>query len=75
MKEESPKRECVSGDGRRDGRFARFVGLGDHVANLAEQLLADHVVADFDRAGDALGVRPAMALDDDAVKARGRPRR
>ena len=41
----------------------------DHVADLAEQFLAHHVVADLDRAGEALGVRPAMTLDDDAVKA------
>ena len=50
-------------DSRRRGRGGgrpRFVGLPDHLADFSEQFLTDHVVADLDRAGEALGVRPAM---------------
>ena len=36
---------------------------------LPSKFLTHHVVADLDRAGETFGVRAAMALDDDAVKA------
>ena len=50
------------------GRGAEAVGVANHFANLAEQFLTHHVIAQFHGAGVALGVRAAMGLDDDAVK-------
>src|SRR3984885_884472 len=69
MKGGVPKGAANSRRRCRGGGRSDFVGLPDHFANFSEQFLADHVVADLDRAGEALGVRPAMTLDDDAVKA------
>src|SRR5690606_27221376 len=37
--------------------------------DLVPEAVADHVVADIHRRGEALGIRAAMALDDDAVEA------
>src|SRR5579863_8759031 len=69
MKGGVPKGAANSRRRCRGGGRSDFVGLPDHFANFSEQFLTDHVVADLDRAGEALGVRPAMTLDDDAVKA------
>src|SRR5271170_3084532 len=57
MKGGVPKGAANSRRRCRGGGRSDFVGL------------PDHFVADLDRAGEALGVRPAMTLDDDAVKA------
>ncbi len=38
-------------------------------ADLGEQFVAHHVVAEVDGAGEAFGVGAAVALDDDAVEA------
>ena len=58
----------LSGTGER--RRAGLARMADHVADIGEQILAHHVVTDLDSAGVALGVGPAMALDDYAVKAK-----
>src|SRR5271156_42696 len=56
------------GGARRRGHWAEAVGLGDHFPDFAEEFLPHHVIAQFHRAGVALGIRAAMSLDDDAVK-------
>src|SRR5712692_11678903 len=47
-------------------------GLGlmprERLADLGEQIVAHHVVAEIDRTGEAFGVGAAVALDDDAVE-------
>ena len=37
-------------------------------ADLGEQAVANHLVADVDRRGEALGIGAAVALDDDAIE-------
>src|SRR2546430_16694561 len=40
----------------------------ERLADLGEQIVAHHVVAEIDRTGEAFGVGAAVALDDDAVE-------
>src|SRR5215471_18194465 len=51
-------------------------GLGDeravaieHLVDLGQEIEMDHLIANLDGGGKALGIGAAMALDHDAVKA------
>ena len=54
---------------RHTGRRRLGVVSGERLADLGEQIVAHHVVAEIDRVGEAFGVGAAVALDDDAVEA------
>ena len=57
---------------RSSGRPRRSPSLRcacERLADLGEQLVAHHVVAEIDRVGEAFGIGAAVALDDDAVEA------